>query len=59
MLILVGVTVSISLQGGLINKAKTASEQTQIEADKETLMLAALRYNRFKWKNKFKPNANT
>ena len=46
MLILVGVTINVALQGGLITKAKEAGEQTQVEADKETLMMAALRYNR-------------
>ncbi len=42
MLILVGVTINYSLNGGLITKAKEAASQTQIEADKEILMLEAL-----------------
>ena len=50
MLILVGVTINYSLNGGLIQKAKEAKEQTQIEADKEALMMEALRNNRYKWR---------
>ena len=38
MLILVGVTISYVVNGGLISKAKQAAKQTQIEADKELLM---------------------
>ena len=42
MLILLAVTINVALQEGLIGKAKTASYQTQIEANKESLMLAVL-----------------
>ena len=49
MLILVGVTINYSLNGGLITKAKEAGTGMQVEADKETLMMAALRNNRYKW----------
>ena len=38
MLILVGVTINVALNGGLFDKAKTASEQTQRETDKEHLL---------------------
>ena len=54
MLILVGVTINYSLNGGLITKAKDASSQMQVEADKETLMMAALRNNRYRWSFKFR-----
>ncbi len=40
MLILVGVTVNIALNGGLFNKAKQATTQTQYEIDKEQLQIA-------------------
>ena len=42
MLILVGVTINVALNGGLFNKAKTASEQTQRETDKEQLLSAVI-----------------
>ena len=42
MLILVGVTINVALNGGLFDKAKTASEQTQREADKEQLLSAVI-----------------
>ncbi len=54
MLILVGVTINFTLNGGLITKAKQAASQTQIEADKEILMLEALRNNRHKWRITFR-----
>ena len=38
MLILVGVTINVALNGGLFEKAKTAGEQTQREADREYLI---------------------
>ena len=38
MLILVGVTINVALNGGLFEKAKTASDKTQREADKEYLL---------------------
>ena len=37
MLILVGVTVAVALNGGLFSTAKKATTDTQIEADRETL----------------------
>ena len=40
MLILVAVTINYSLNGGLITKAKDASSQRQIAADREELQLA-------------------
>ena len=42
MLILVGVTINFALNGGIITKAKEASSQTQIAADKEALQLSAI-----------------
>ena len=42
MLILVGVTVSISLNGGLFTTAKEATNKTQVEIDKEQLLELAL-----------------
>ncbi|MBO4815441.1 MAG: leucine-rich repeat domain-containing protein [Clostridia bacterium] len=42
MLILVGVTINVALNGGLFEKAKTASEQTQVETNKETLYSAVV-----------------
>ena len=42
MLILVGVTINYTLNGGITTKAKQASSGAQVEADKETLMMAAL-----------------
>ena len=42
MLILVGVTINVALSGGLFDKAKTASEQTQRETDKEQLLSAVI-----------------
>ena len=38
MLILVAVTVAVAIQGGLFEKAKSASEQTQVETNKERLL---------------------
>ena len=38
MLILVGVTINFALNGGIINKAKQAGNQYQIEADREALL---------------------
>lgn len=40
MIVLAGVTVAAALNGGLFSKAKAASKQTQIEADRETLQSA-------------------
>ena len=40
MLILVGVTVATAINGGLFETARKASEDTQIEADKEKLQAA-------------------
>ena len=42
MLILVGVTINVALNGGLFPKAEYASEQMQIEAEKEELLSAVL-----------------
>ena len=42
MLILVGVTINISLKGGLFSRANEATAQMQIEAEKEDLLTAAL-----------------
>ncbi len=42
MLILVGVTINIALNGRLFEKAKTATEQTQKEVDREQLFLAVV-----------------
>ena len=42
MLILVGVTINVALNGGLIEKARTAGEQTQKQADIETLQTLAI-----------------
>ena len=42
MLILAGVTISVSLKGGLFNKANEATSQMQIEAEKEQLLMATL-----------------
>ncbi len=41
MLILVGVTISVALNGGLFDKAKNAAALTQKESDKEELMSVA------------------
>ena len=41
MLILVGVTINIDLNGGLFQKAKSAADGTQKQAEKEELMAAA------------------
>ena len=38
MLILVGVTVSVALNGGLFDTSKTATTQTQLELEKEALL---------------------
>ena len=40
MLILVGVTINVALNGGLFDKAKTASDQTQRQVSKEELISA-------------------
>ena len=42
MLILAGVTIRVSLKGGLFGKANEATSQMQIEAEKEDLLTAAL-----------------
>ena len=42
MLILVGVTINVALNGGLFEKAKNASVQTQREADREELIVAMI-----------------
>ena len=42
MLILVGVTINVALNGGLFQKAEYASEQMQIEAEKEELLSAVV-----------------
>lgn len=42
MLILVGVTINVALNGGIFGKAKDAAKLTQIEADREELLLAVV-----------------
>ena len=42
MLILVGVTINVAINGGLFEKAETATKQTQIEAEKEELLSAVV-----------------
>jgi len=42
MLILVGVTVTVALNGGLFKTAKTATGKTELERDKELLIAAAV-----------------
>ena len=42
MLILVGITISVSLNGGLFTTAKEATDETQIAQEKEQLLMAAL-----------------
>ena len=42
MLILVGVTISVSLNGGLFTTAKEAKNETQIAQEKEQLLMAAM-----------------
>ena len=42
MLILVGVTISVSLNGGLFSTAKEATDETQIAKEREELLIAAL-----------------
>ena len=42
MLILAGVTISVSLKGGLFSRANEATSQMQIEAEKEQLLTATL-----------------
>ena len=42
MLILVGVTINVALNGGLFDKAKTASDGTQKEVDREALISAVI-----------------
>ena len=44
MLILVAVTIAITVNGGLIEKSKTAKEQTNKAIEKETLQSIALGY---------------
>ena len=44
MLILVGVTINVALNGGLFDKAKTASDQTNLAKEKEILQTKALGY---------------
>ena len=43
MLILVGVTINVAMQGGIFEKAKTASYNTAFEAEKESLINYMLR----------------
>ena len=45
MLILVGVTVTTAINGGLFNFAKNAAKGTQLERDKEELTLALVLAN--------------
>lgn len=42
MLILVGVTVTVAINGGLFQKTKEAANKTQIEQEKEILTAAAI-----------------
>ena len=42
MLILVAVTINVALNGGLFTKARDAADQTQVEADRESLLMAAM-----------------
>ena len=42
MLILVAVTINVAMQGGLFTKARDAADQTQVEADRESLLMAAM-----------------
>ena len=42
MLILVGVTISVSLKGGLFSTAKEATDETQMAKEREELLIAAL-----------------
>ena len=42
MLILVGVTINVALNGGLFTKAEEAAEQTQLASEKEQLMMAVI-----------------
>ena len=42
MLILVGVTISVVLNNGLMENAQTARERQEVERDKEQLYTAAL-----------------
>ena len=42
MLILVGVTISVSLNGGLFTTAKQAEDETQIAQEKEQLLMAVM-----------------
>ncbi len=42
MLILVGVTINVALDGGLFGKAREGANKTQIEADRETLLSAVI-----------------
>ena len=44
MLILVGVTINVALNGGIFDKAKTASDQTNLAKEKEILQTKALGY---------------
>ena len=42
MLILVAVTISVALNGGLFERGRNASEQTQVQADREALLSAVI-----------------
>ena len=42
MLILVGVTITVAMQGGLFNAGREAANKTEIEADRETLQAAVV-----------------
>ena len=42
MLILVGATIGVALNGGLFNIAKQATEKAEIEKEKETINLAII-----------------
>ena len=59
MLILVGVTINVALSGGLIEKATTASNQTQIEVLKEKAELAKANAYAESIKNETTLNANS
>ena len=42
MLILVGVTITVAINGGLIDKAKEAADKTKLGVDRETLIEATI-----------------
>ncbi len=42
MLILVGVTITVAINGGLIDKTKEAADKTKLETDRETLTAAVI-----------------